>query len=431
MMKKIVSLSRIVLSTTILFAGSLSVADEKPKADAEEAKELTIGSVAPALDIEHWVSDGNGQFPPVTEFEDGRIYIVEFWATWCGPCISSMPHIVELQNKHAKDGVQVVSISDEDMETVNRFLERKYTPRDKAAEDEDQPATYGELTSAYCLTSDPDGSSETDYMRAASQNGIPCCFLVGKTGHVEWIGHPMSVDSVLESVIADKWDRESFASEFAASQKMDLAMSQASRLMRSGKFDEAVTLFSDLKDGASTETTEQLDGFIDQIRQFQIQSMVADGKVDEALKMIDEKLAAADEDGKVALNQQKCSALMAAGMQKEAAVVLEELVPKLEASQLNQVAWSVYESAAEEDSEVPKELVQAALAAAKKAVKDEPNNGAILDTLAHLFYVKGDLERAIKIQTRAVRHQDPPMDDITDFLKQLKKEAAEKKEDVE
>ena len=60
MMKKIVSLSRIVLSTTILFAGSLSVADEKPKADAEEAKELTIGSVAPALDIEHWVSDGNG-----------------------------------------------------------------------------------------------------------------------------------------------------------------------------------------------------------------------------------------------------------------------------------------------------------------------------------------------------------------------------------
>ena len=60
---------------------------------------LTIGSDAPAIDVEHWVQDGKGKFKPVTEFAKGKVYVVEFWATWCGPCIMSMPHLVELQNK--------------------------------------------------------------------------------------------------------------------------------------------------------------------------------------------------------------------------------------------------------------------------------------------------------------------------------------------
>ena len=44
-----------------------------------------------ALDIEHWLSDGNGAYQAVTEFAPDNIYIVEFWATWCGPCVASMP----------------------------------------------------------------------------------------------------------------------------------------------------------------------------------------------------------------------------------------------------------------------------------------------------------------------------------------------------
>lgn len=423
---KIVSASRIVLSAAVLLAGSMAVAEEKP--EAEKAAALTIGSKAPALDIEHWVSDGNGQFPPVTEFEPGKIYVVEFWATWCGPCISSMPHLVELQTNHAKDGVQVVSISKEDLETVNKFLERKYTPRGKAAEGEDQPATYGELTSAYCLTTDPDSSCSVAYMKAAGQNGIPCCFLVGKTGQIEWIGHPMSLDETLKAVIADKWDREQFAKEFTEGQKIDLAIREAGGLIQSGDFDKAVALFEGLKANASGNNMKKLDFYIGRVKELQLQAMVENGEVDEAIKMIDEQIAAS-KDGKMELQQQKFTVLMTAEKEKEAAAVLEELIPQMSSMELNQIAWTIYETAAEEDSEVAAELVQAALAAAEKAVKDDAKNAPVLDTLAHLLHLTGNLERAIEVQTNAVKHQDPPNEDIDAFLKTLKEEKDGKKDE--
>ncbi|MFM8400950.1 MAG: TlpA disulfide reductase family protein, partial [Pirellula sp.] len=92
---------------------------------------LTIGSDAPALDVEHWVQNGEGKFSKVTKFEKGKVYIVEFWATWCGPCVASMPHIVETQAKYADKGVQIVSISDEPKETVEEFLDRKVPRSEK------------------------------------------------------------------------------------------------------------------------------------------------------------------------------------------------------------------------------------------------------------------------------------------------------------
>lgn len=422
-MSRICSSLKVALCLTLLVSGRVLAADG-------DASVLTIGSKAPALDVEHWVSNGNGQFKPVTEFEKDKIYIVEFWATWCGPCIGSMPHLVEMQNAHAKDGVQIVSISDEDMDTVSKFLERKYVPRGQAEPEEGEeakgPATYGELTSAYCLTTDPDESCYEDYMRAAGQNGIPCCFLVGKSGVVEWIGHPMAIDPVLESVIADKWDRSVFAKEFAVTQKVDLATSQAMGLVQEKDFDGAIAAFEAVRPIAKGQALQQIDFYVSRIKQIQLQSMVSEGKTDEALKMIDAQLEAAEEAQKSEIYQLKYSVLMMAERQKEAAVVLETMTEKMEPDMLNQVAWTIYEATQQDNAEIATELVQAATAAAEKAVKAQPKNAAILDTLAHLVYVGGDLQRAIKIQTDAVKYQDPPSEDISSFLQKLKKEAAEK-----
>ncbi len=140
-----------------------------------------------------------------------------------------MPHLVEMQNKFADKGVQIISISNEDLETVEKFLERDYkvaAKEESEKEAEDQPKTYRDLTSAYCLTTDPDGSSDKSYMEAAGQNGIPCAFIVGKDQKIEWIGHPMQMDAVLEQVVADSWDRDAFAEKFKEEQKMGLLISK-------------------------------------------------------------------------------------------------------------------------------------------------------------------------------------------------------------
>ena len=100
-----------------LIAPSTSIADDGDVT-------LDVGSKAPSLDIEHWVSDRNGEFSHTTELESDKVYVIEFWATWCGPCIASMPHISEVQDKYADQGVQIISVSDETLEEVNEFLKR-------------------------------------------------------------------------------------------------------------------------------------------------------------------------------------------------------------------------------------------------------------------------------------------------------------------
>ncbi len=46
----------------------------------------------------------------VAALDPKKTYVVEFWATWCGPCVVSMPHLSELQTKLKDDGVTIMSI---------------------------------------------------------------------------------------------------------------------------------------------------------------------------------------------------------------------------------------------------------------------------------------------------------------------------------
>jgi thiol-disulfide isomerase/thioredoxin len=204
-------------------ASNQVLADEEP---AAEVKPLAIGGAAPPLDIEHWVSDGNGFFKPVTKFEAGKVYVVEFWATWCGPCIQSMPHLAETQNKYRGRDVQIVSISDEPLETVQEFLKRE------AEVAEDEKKTFGEITSVYSLTTDPDRSAYQAYMDGAQQQGIPTAFIVGKDGKLEWIGHPMEMDEPLEQVTEGTWDRAAFIKLYEAEKKFNELLQRISTASR-------------------------------------------------------------------------------------------------------------------------------------------------------------------------------------------------------
>jgi len=61
---------------------------------AQAYDSLNVGDPAPELKVARWVK-GNR----VAKFNLGRIYVVEFWATWCGPCRESIPHLTELDRQ--------------------------------------------------------------------------------------------------------------------------------------------------------------------------------------------------------------------------------------------------------------------------------------------------------------------------------------------
>ena len=351
----------LILVTSSLVSTSSLVGDEV----------LTIGSKAPSIDVEHWLSNGDGKFPVVKEFQTGKVYVVEFWATWCGPCVASMPHISKLQSEFADQGVQIISVSEEDLETVEEFLKKNVTGQDQ---------TFSQLTNNYCLTTDPDGSVQKAYMQAARQNGIPTAFIVGKDGRIDWIGHPIELDQPLTAVVNDKWDRQEFATNFKIRQEVDAGMQQAMALLREGKFRESLTLMDELIEKAPDGS--DADSQVKMIR-FSILISTNDPRSIEAFhQMIEEN--------------------------------------KDDPGMLNQLAWGIVEmKVAGED--VKKPLVDAARRAIDLAVTGDPKDGAILDTQAHLALMQGKMDEAIQIQTLAVENAKPEIKaDLEKFLKDLK-----------
>ncbi len=165
----------------VLFTVSAS-AQQDP--EAAKPAPLKIGDKAPAVDVAEWVV-GKGKDPAAA---DGKtIYIVEFWATWCGPCKRTIPHMNEIHAKLKDKGVVIMGITKEDAATVKKFL------ADNKME--------------YNVGIDKDAATNKGYM--AGVPGIPHAFIVGKDGTVMWHGHPMAgMEDVLEKILAGTYNPE-------------------------------------------------------------------------------------------------------------------------------------------------------------------------------------------------------------------------------
>ena len=63
-------------------------------AQIDQSPSLIIGDPAPSLHVGKWIKGS-----PIQRFERGKIYVIEFWATWCRPCIAAMPRLSALAGK--------------------------------------------------------------------------------------------------------------------------------------------------------------------------------------------------------------------------------------------------------------------------------------------------------------------------------------------
>ena len=89
-----------------------------PRAAAPPA--LEAPEIAPAAMLAMAFDDGSGRSRSLAEFS-GKIVVVNFWATWCGPCRAEMPAFDALNERWSARGVQFVGLSAETPETAASF----------------------------------------------------------------------------------------------------------------------------------------------------------------------------------------------------------------------------------------------------------------------------------------------------------------------
>jgi thiol-disulfide isomerase/thioredoxin len=338
-------------------------------APAAAAKKLGIGDPAPALAYDAWIKGDK-----IDGIAKGKVHVIEFWATWCGPCITAMPHLSELQKKHPE--VIVVSVaasergSDESakLEKVKTFVEGK-----------------GDTMGYRVVYAGDPTKMSAPWMRASGQRGIPCAFIVDKESNVAWIGHPMEMDAPLEQIIAGKWDvatakkaqDEQRAAE-EAQMKLMMALRQAEQ---SGDFAPAVDT---IKDFLAKTPNDQLKMQLVQILATRV------GKPAEAWKYAEEIYASKQGD----------------------------------AMMMNALAWMIVDpegGVAEPNLDLAMKCAEAGM----KATNGE--NGALIDTMARVVFLKGDVARAIQLQKKAIeksadgRMKDDMKKTLAEYESALKK----------
>ena len=172
-------------SLTVLLALATVAAGCKPQAQRSTFGRLSVGDTAPPLSASRWAYG-----EPVAGFEPGKAYVLDFWATWCGPCLQAMPHLSALAKEHESAGLVVIPVTTvggrNSRESVDAYVS-------------DNGPRLG-LRFAVC----DDRRMEAEWFEASGQSGIPCSFVVDKRGKIAFIGHPMDLDAVVAAVVAGK-----------------------------------------------------------------------------------------------------------------------------------------------------------------------------------------------------------------------------------
>lgn len=325
-----------------------------PKTAAPEVKPLTLGDPAPAFAVDTWIKGES-----FDALESGKVHVLEFWATWCGPCIAAIPHLTELQKKYPDVRFVGVAASESGSDDAAKLAKVKSFVEGKGDVMGYRVAYVGDRA-----------KMSRPWMEASGQSGIPCTFIVDASGRVAWIGHPMEMDKPLEQIVKGEFDIEQARKSLeearaarAAQRALMLAIRQA---RESGDYGPVVDAVN-----AALEKTPT-----DPLRMTAVQIFAGPAKRPADAWKVAEDLLVSARDNPVAMNQ---------------------------------LAWIIVDP----KGGVAEPNLDIAMRAAVRACELTQNSdGAMLDTLARVHFAKGDVAEAARLQRDAVaKTADGPMKD--------------------
>jgi thiol-disulfide isomerase/thioredoxin/ribosomal protein L18E len=341
------------------------------------AGDLGVGDNAPQLEVKEYVKG-----EPVKSFAKGQVYVVEFWATWCGPCRATIPHLSKLQKEHGQKVVVIgVAVHEEEPDKVAPFVKEmgeKMEYRvalDKVADKQESS----------------EGAMAKNWLAAAEQDGIPSAFIVNGDGKIAWIGHPAELDKPLEEVVGGKFDLAKAAAAFKKEkeQKTKLRALTAKLRKASEEGNAAVIKVVD-------EAIKEMPELADKLGMFKFNTLMED-------------------EGSKPEDITRC------------ATFLVDQALKDNAPALNNVAWMLIDP--ESKRKPDKAQIDLALKAARRA--DELAKGeeaAVADTLARAYHLSGDSKKALETQERACKlaKGTPSEAELNKRLEEYKKGSAKK-----
>src|SRR6185312_7525276 len=168
------------------------VATASVHAQKDSLAKFNIGDAAPVLKVQEWVKG-----TPVKNFEKGNVYVVEFWATWCAPCMAAMPHLSHLARKYSgKVSFSAIDVYESRGTKIASIAQLKALVKGMGRHMD------------FNVAAEDTNFTVHDWLDAYGVNSIPATFVIDRQKRVAWIGRPGSLDTVLKKIVNGTWQKQ-------------------------------------------------------------------------------------------------------------------------------------------------------------------------------------------------------------------------------